>query len=292
MNILSLDIEEWYLGKEYFGAKDSTYAAYDRLLDELLEKMLMSGHKGTFFCIGKMAIDFPKVVRKISDAGHEVGCHSNRHQWLNKLSFEEVFEDTRVAIDSLQQCIGKKVVSYRAPAFSIGSNNKWAFEVLATNGITCDASVFPATRDFGGFPELSTIGPSVIKYHGIELHEFPIATSTFVGKEIAYSGGGYFRFFPFRFIEREMRKATYSMSYFHLGDFYPVIEGVLSKEEYERYFNEPGTLKARYLRYFKTNYGVKGNKKKLFKMLDNFEFMNILEADSVIDWSNSPVVSL
>lgn len=292
MNILTFDIEEWYLEKAYFGAKESKYAEYDRLLDDLLEKLSSAGLKGTFFCVGKLATEFPAVLRKIDNAGHEVGCHSNTHQWLNKMTFAEAMEDTHAAVDALQQCIGKKVVSFRAPAFSIGSNNKWTFEVLADNGITCDASVFPASRDFGGFPEFSKMEPTMVRYNGVELHEYPIATAKVLGKDIAYSGGGYFRFFPYGFVEKEIMKASYSMTYFHLGDLLPVISGVMSKEEYENYFNEPGTAKARYLRYVKTNLGVGKNKKKLFKLLNNLDFCNIADADLQIDWSKAPVVSL
>lgn len=290
MNILTFDVEEWYLEKAYFGAKESKYAAYDKLLDELLQKLEESNLKGTFFCVGRLAIDFPHVVRRIDDSGHEVGCHSNTHQWLNKMTFEEAMEDTHAAVDALEQCIGKKVQSYRAPAFSIGSENKWAFEVLAANGITRDASVFPVSRDFGGFPEFTKMEPTVVRYKGVELHEFPIATAKVLGKDIAYSGGGYFRFFPYSFIEKEMMRASYSMTYFHLGDLLPVVSGVMSKEDYERYFEEPGTMKARYLRYLKFNVGVKGNKKKLFRMMSDFKFINVAEANNRIDWDNAPVV--
>ena len=239
-----------------------------------------------------MATDFPQVVRKIFDAGHEIGCHSDTHQWLNKMTFEQAMEDTYTAVNALQQCIGQKVKSYRAPAFSIGGGNKWAFEVLASNGITCDASVFPASRDFGGFPEFAKIEPTIVKYKGIEIHEFPIVTVKVFGKEFAYSGGGYFRFFPYGFIEKEMSKASYSMTYFHLGDLHPVYKGVMTKEDYELYFNESGTVRARYLRYMKSNFGVESNKKKLFKLLNRMSFNNITDADQYIDWSSQPVVSL
>ena len=292
MNILTFDIEEWYLEKAYFGAKGSKYAEYDRLLDELLEKLDSSKLKGTFFCVGRLSSGFPDVVRKIDAAGHEVGCHSNIHQWLNKMTYQEAMEDTCAAVDALEQCIGKKISSYRAPAFSVGSGNKWAFEVLAANGITCDASVFPSSRDFGGFPEFTKMEPSVVRYNGIELHEYPIVTTKVMGKDIAYSGGGYFRFFPYRFIEKEMMSSPYSMTYFHLGDLNPVIEGIMTKEEYEKYFDEPGTTKARYLRYLKTNLGVKGNKRKLFKLIERMDFCNIMEAERQIDWSKAPIVSL
>ena len=292
MNILTFDIEEWYLEKAYFGAKESKYAEYDRLLEELLEKLSSTGLKGTFFCVGKLATDFPQVVRKISEAGHEVGCHSNTHQWLNKMTYQEAMEDTHAAVDALEQCIGQKVLSYRAPAFSIGSENKWAFEVLAANGITRDASVFPASRDFGGFPEFTKMEPTVVKYNGIELHEFPIATTKVFGKDIAYSGGGYFRFFPYGFVEKEMKRSPYSMTYFHLGDLNPVFSGVLSKEMYETYFDEPGTVKARYMRYVKTNLGVKRNKRKLFKLLGNMPFSNLEGAERKINWSESPMITI
>ena len=292
MNILTFDIEEWYLEKAYFGAKESRYAEYDRLLDELLKKLDDADLKATFFCVGKLATDFPGVVRKINEAGHEVGCHSNTHQWLNKMTYQEASEDTAAAIDALEQCIGKKVLSYRAPAFSICGSNKWAFEILAANGITRDASVFPASRDFGGFSEFSTDEPAMVNCNGISIKEFPICTTSILGRDMAYSGGGYFRFFPLSFVKKTMGKTNYSMTYFHLGDLLPVISGLMSKSEYENYFGEYGSLKTRLIRYAKTNLGVKSNKRKLFKLLETTSFDNLSTADEKLDWSKCPVVNL
>lgn len=292
MNILTFDIEEWFLEKAYFGAKASKYAEYDRLLDDILQKLDENGLKGTFFCVGRMGVDFPLIVRKIADAGHEVGCHSNSHQWLNKMTYEQMMDDTRVALDSLEQCVGKKITSYRAPAFSIGSNNKWAFEVLVANGIYRDASIFPLSRDFGGFPEFTKSEPTIIKYNGIEIHEFPIATTKVLGKEVAYSGGGYFRLFPYSFVEKKLRTEPYSMTYFHLGDLKPVISSVMSKVSYENYFGEPGTVIARYMRFLKTNLGVKGNREKLFRLLSRIDFVNLEQFEERFSWINAPVVLL
>ena len=100
MNILTFDMEEWYLEKAFFGAKETKYAEYDCLLDEVLDLLSRRDIKGTFFCVGRLATDFPKVVRKISEAGHEVGCHSNVHQWLNKMTFDEAMDDTHAAVDA------------------------------------------------------------------------------------------------------------------------------------------------------------------------------------------------
>lgn len=287
MNLLTFDIEEWYCYK-----RKELYPELDRYLNTILAKLDERQMNATFFCVGEMGRMFPDVIRKIHVHGHEVGCHSNVHFWLNKMSEEECRQDTRQAVDSLEQCIGEKVRSYRAPAFSIGESNKWALEVLSENGIDRDASIFPAARDFGGFPKFGQKTPCLVEYNGIRIKEFPICTAKVLGKEIAYSGGGYFRFFPLWFVKKEMRNNSYAMCYFHIGDLLPETGGVISKEAYEAYFKEPGTLKNRYMRYIKTNLGKKGALEKLKNLIFAEDFINVEQADNAIDWNNAPVVRL
>ena len=292
MNILTYDIEEWYVEKVFYGNHKEKYAKYDECLDKILAKLDETHTKGTFFCVGGMAREFPDVIKRIASNGHEIGCHSDRHTWLNKMSREEVEEDTHKAIDSLRQCTGQDVNSYRAPAFSVDKSNPWVFEILYKNGIKCDSSVFPAERDFGGFPDYGTAVPSIVTYNGCKMKEFPICLTNVIGKNVAYSGGGYFRFFPLWFVKNRIVSSDYSMCYFHIGDLIPEYSGVMSKEEYVDYFKEPGTLKNRYLRYFKTNIGKKGAFDKMNKLVDTMKFVNIAYADAVIDWEKVPTVEL
>lgn len=292
MNILTFDIEEWYLEKMLFGNHVEKYIELDKYLGEILDTLDERNIKGTFFCVGGLGRDFPEVVKRIADHGHEVGCHSDVHTWLNKMTPEECLADTYRAVDSLEQVIGKKVKSYRAPAFSIGASNKWAFEALAKCGIEYDASVFPAVRDFGGFAEFGQKTPAIIRYNGIELKEFPICTAKLMGKEIAYSGGGYFRFFPLWFVKKEIASADYSMEYFHIGDLLHEIGGVMSKEKYEEYFKEPGTVKARYIRYIKSNLGKISAFDKLKRLLNSTEFSNLEQAAQSLDWGKLPIVEI
>lgn len=287
MNLLTFDIEEWY---DFMGLNKSK--EFDRYLDAILNKLDDKKCQATFFCVGEMGRLFPKVIRKIHTRGHEIGCHSNVHAWLNKMTEQECREDTRRAVDSLEQCIGKKVESYRAPAFSISENNKWAFEILAENGIKMDASIFPASRDFGGFSNFGAKTPCVIEYNGIRLKEFPICMTKLFGKEMAYSGGGYFRFFPYGYIKKTINNSEYSMCYFHIGDLIPDSQGVMSKVDYESYFKEPGTLKARYIRFFKANFGKKDAFGKMMKLIDEIEFVGLRESDYIINWEKVPVVNL
>ena len=292
MNILTFDIEDWYMEKTLYGNRPSRYKQFDQCLDTILNLLDERQMKGTFFCLGQMAEMYPGVVLRIANRGHEIGCHPNYHIWLNKLNHDELREDTRQSIDLLQQCIGQKVVSYRAPAFSIGKENSWAFEVLAECGIERDASVYPAVRDFGGFAEFGQQKPTAVKFGGHTIKEFPICLTRFLGKEFAYSGGGYFRFFPLWYVKNRMHQTDYNMCYFHIEDLVPEIIAVMPRQEFEAYYKIPGTLKNRYKRYIKENIGKGSALSKMMSLVSCTDFVNIEMADRKVDWENVDTICL
>ena len=292
MNILTFDIEEWFLEKELHGDRQERYREFDGYLSRILDLLDERDIQATFFCVGQMGVHFPHVIRRIAERGHEIGCHSDQHTWLNKMSREDAEKDTRTAIDALQQCIGKKVQSYRAPAFSIGGTNTWTFEVLAANGIECDASVYPARRDFGGFADFGYKSPVMIQAGDVKLKEFPICTTRILGHEMAFSGGGYFRFFPLWFVRNRMNTSDYNMCYFHIGDLIPESNHLQTREEYEAYFKEKGTWFNRYKRYFKSNAGKKHAFGKMEQLILKMPFMSIEKANREINWKEAPIVDL
>ena len=291
MNILTFDIEEWYL--EAKGAnRDSRYQQLDSTFSKLLNELDKSNVKATFFCVGKLALDFPEVIRTIVTRGHEVGCHSNVHTWLDKMDEETLREDTTEALKALEDVSGQKVKCYRAPAFSITEKNKWAVTVLAECGIESDTSVFPATRDFGGYPTFPFDVPCKITYQGAVLKEYPVSLTSVTGKKIAYSGGGYFRSLPYWFISKTIKSREYNICYFHLADLINEEQKLLSRDKYESYFKEPGTLKNRLVRYMKSNIGTGNGYAKLTKLLSDYPFVNINDADKMREWENVEMVSL
>lgn len=292
MNIHTYDIEEWFLQKHVYGDHAEMYKQYDQCLGYVLDLLDKLQYKGTFFCVGIMAKEFPEVIRRITSHGHEIGCHSYKHEWLTTMSREQAREDTRTAIDALEQCIGQKVISYRAPAFSIGADNKWMFEVLAECGIERDASVFPASREFGGFPQFGENVPTLVKYKGFEIKEFPIPTTKLLGLDLAFSGGGFFRLLPLGFVQRRMEQNTYNMCYFHIEDLIHTLLPFYSSTAYESYFKEPGTLYNRSKRYFKQNVGKTWALKNLEKLLKSMSFCNLEDADRRMDWGTAPQVNL
>ena len=292
MNILTFDIEEWYLEKTLYGGHAEKYALYDDYLSKILDLLDRRGVKATFFCVGGMGEFFPEVVKKIDARGHEVGCHSYRHTWLNKMTDAEAREDTKRAVDALEQCLGKKVLSYRAPAFSVGGGNLSVFNVLHECGIERDASVFPAVRDFGGFSDYPVSAPSWVNTYSAKLKEFPVCMTKILGREMAYSGGGYFRFFPLGFIKSRMKGSDYNMCYFHIGDLVPSSNRMMSRKDYEDYFKEPGSYANRMKRYFKSNIGKGSAFQKMVSLIEQTDFVSIEQADSMIDWSQAADVKV
>lgn len=293
MNILTFDIEEWALeAAREGGGRPKRFAEYDRILGQLLETMSARGLHATCFCTGIMAANYPHIIRRLDDAGHEIACHSYIHTWCNKMSPEQMQEDTHAAIDSLEQCIGKKVKGYRAPAFSITEKTPYAFEILANNGIEYDASIFPAKRDSGGFPAFGFDTPARVRFKDIEMKEFPIPLLHLGRWKTAYSGGGYFRMLPYWLVCHTMRRSEYSMTYFHLNDLITEAKTLMSPQAYERYFKEKGTVFNRYRRYIKSNIRTGDAMAKLIRLINNNDFINISAAYQQINWDNTPIVQL
>lgn len=292
MNILTFDIEEWYLEKILHGGRAFRYQQFDETFAKVLDELDAYGIKATFFCVGRLATDFPQVIRDIVKRNHEVGCHSNEHTWLNKMTEEQLRKDTTEAVRALEDVSGQKVTSYRAPAFSIMTENKWAVNVLADCGIESDASIFPTGRDYGGYKGFPQDTPCIISHARARLKEYPICTTSVLGKTMAYSGGGFFRLLPYWLVSRTMKRRDYNICYFHLNDLINQKIAFKSKAEYEEYFKEPGTLKNRLVRYAKSNIGTGNAYEKFQRLLSEHQFVNLKEADGLTDWNKTNTIAL
>ena len=56
-----------------------------------------------------------EAVKKISDAGHEIGNHSDTHPHVNNLSLEKNIEEIQNCSNKIEQITGKKTTLYRGP---------------------------------------------------------------------------------------------------------------------------------------------------------------------------------
>jgi len=282
MNILTFDIEEWFHLLDNESTKTvNEWKNYDSRIHENMERIfrMLEGHnqKATFFCLGWIAETYPEVIRDIVARGYEVGTHTRMHQLVYEQTPKEFNNDVEFSVKTLEDITGKKVKYFRAPGFSIREDNKWAFEVLVKNGIEVDSSVFPAPRAHGGLPSYTEPVPSLLKYNGIELKELPINYHNVLGVPIIFSGGGYFRFFPYRLIKQWTLQSSYVMSYLHPRDFDA---------------SQPMIKDLPMMRKQKAYVGLRGAAKKFDHWLTDFDFVDIKTAVKQIDWERVPEVQL
>ena len=282
MNILTFDIEEWFHILDNDSTKsEKNWINYESRIHKNMEKIFdileSTNTKASFFVLGWIAEKYPELIREISDRGHEIGSHTHLHQLVFEQDRNTFYQDVDRSIKTLEDISGKKVRMFRAPGFSITETNKWAFEVLYELGIEIDSSVFPAQRSHGGFAQYGAAEPSILKYNGTQLKEFPINAHSVLTKPIIFSGGGYFRLFPYNVIKSFTEKSSYVMSYFHPRDFDPT---------------QPMINDLSLQRKFKSYVGLNTSQKKLITWLHDFQFTDISDANDSIDWHKVKEIEL
>jgi polysaccharide deacetylase family protein (PEP-CTERM system associated) len=167
--------------------------------ERILSLLAAIGMRATFFVLGWIAERHPQLVRKIRQAGHEIGSHGYAHRLIYRQTPEEFRADIRRAAVILEDILGEHVMAYRAPSFSITAQSRWALEILVEEGFTVDSSVVPIYHDFCGMPGAKT-GLHRLQTPAGGIWEFPPAILS-LGKNInlPVGGGGYFRLYPLRF---------------------------------------------------------------------------------------------
>lgn len=278
MNILTFDIEDWYNHDDYtqdFEWDKFEVRVYDGV-DKILSALEDCDIKASFMCVGWLAERHPQVIRSISEAGHHIGCHSYQHQLATRFTPQQFKEDTYKAKCLLEDVSGQAVDAFRVPSFSITKSNKWAFDVLAELGFIYDCSVFPAVHEFGGIPGFPA-EPAIIETSYGDLKEFPINLGQILGREIVYTGGGYFRIIPYKILSSMMKESSYVMSYFHPSDFDP---------------NQPHMRHLSLMRQFKNRVALKGSYDKFKRIISNFDFIDIPTANQLVDWSRCAKINL
>ena len=73
------------------------------------------GVKATFFVVGQWVDKYPESVKALSDAGHEVMCHSNDHAHFNTLSAQQIAQDIATCCDKIQAVTGVRPSLFRPP---------------------------------------------------------------------------------------------------------------------------------------------------------------------------------
>ncbi len=232
---LSFDIEDWFHIVEIAAVEDPSLwpglsaesSLVERYTDLILRVCDDHRARATFFILGWIADKHPALVRRIADAGHEIGSHSFWHRKVYELTpetFRKDMAESLAAIRAGASDPGLAIRGFRAPSFSITQGAEWAFDTLLDLGFTYDASLFPAKRGHGGYA--CPLGAHIVTApSGRRIPELPMSIARFGPKRLCYSGGGYLRLLPLPLIERgiaqEAAEGRPTVVYLHPRDFAP-----------------------------------------------------------------------
>ncbi len=246
VNALTIDVEDYfqvsafapYIRRDEW---DSRECRVERNVDRILAMLASNRIHATFFTLGWIAERYPQLVRRIVAGGHELASHGYGHERASDLTPVAFNADITRAKKLLEDLGGVEVRGYRAPSFSIGINNLWAFDSLARAGYRYSSSIYPIQHDHYGMPD----SPRFAYRVGAGLLEVPVTTVRMMKRNFPSSGGGYFRLLPYPVSRWLMRRVNAvdrepAIFYFHPWEIdpdQPRVAGVDAKSRFRHYVN-------------------------------------------------------
>ncbi|WP_238532818.1 polysaccharide deacetylase family protein [Halalkalicoccus jeotgali] len=233
-NVISFDLEHWYsatlLRDEVTDPADRIRTSVGIVLDMLAEHDTLA----TFFTVGEVAEEYPTLIGRIADAGHEVASHGHTHTPLFDLTRTAFAEELEASAEAIAAATGRRPIGFRAPNFSVTPRTQWAFDALVEAGYLYDSSVFPVKTPMYGVNGAPLhpyrVDPDAPFTDGSAsangLVEFPIATFH-PRLRLPIAGGFYGRLLPTRLVEMGIRNLNQrglpAMIYFHPWEFNPAV---------------------------------------------------------------------
>lgn len=202
VNALTIDVEDYFHVAAFASniSRDSWHCRESRVVGNTHKILAIFDEfkaKGTFFVLGCVAEQFPRLVREIAACGHEIACHGFSHQLVYEQSAEEFFRETQHAKSLLEDITGSAILGYRAASYSIVQESLWALDILVELGFVYDSSIFPVRHDRYGIPNGKRRPHVLTTPNSRSIVEWPLSTAKILGYRLPVSGGGYFRLLPY-----------------------------------------------------------------------------------------------
>ena len=245
INALTIDVEDYFQVSAFAphiprSEWPTRECRIERNVDRILAMLDQHGTHATFFTLGWLAERYPALVRRIVAEGHELASHGYGHERASDQTETAFFADVNLAKLILEDLAGQEVKGYRAPSFSIGAKNLWAFDCLERAGYRYSSSIYPIRHDHYGMPEAPRHAHSVGN-----LLEIPATTLRFLNRNWPASGGGYFRLMPYGLSRWMLRRINHVdklpvVFYFHpweIDSGQPRIPNISSKTRFRHYVN-------------------------------------------------------
>ncbi|MBT9500998.1 MAG: DUF3473 domain-containing protein [Burkholderiaceae bacterium] len=245
-NALTIDVEDYFQVSAfapYIARSDweQRECRVEHNVHRILGLLRQHQVKATFFTLGWIAERYPNLVRSVVAEGHELASHGYGHERASDLSQAAFSDDITRSKALLEDLSGSAVTGYRAPSFSIGTGNLWAFDSLARAGYRYSSSIYPIRHDHYGMPDSPRFAHQVRD----DLLEVPVTTLRLFNRNLPASGGGYFRLLPYALSRWMFRRVNAvdgqaAVFYFHpweIDSEQPRIAGIDRKTRFRHYVN-------------------------------------------------------
>lgn len=83
--------------------------------DSILAELKEAGAKATFFVTGEFCDNYPDDVKKMYDAGHEIGNHTDTHPHMEGINVNDLIKDVRECSRKIKMITGEEPKTFRAP---------------------------------------------------------------------------------------------------------------------------------------------------------------------------------
>lgn len=135
---------------------------------DLLKTLKDNDVKATFFMVGYNIAEYPWIVRKVFNDGHDIGIHSYGHTNYSLMEFDDVINDIDKCADLIYNEIGKRPYLVRPPFGSINvddiDTDKYFF--VNWNVDPCDWKLTSA-EEIANAAVKHTVPGSIILLHDI-----------------------------------------------------------------------------------------------------------------------------
>lgn len=194
----------------------------ERLL-ELLDSHAVSA---TFFVVSELVEEYPDLLARVAEHGHEIASHTRSHESLPDLDDTEQDRQITGSKRDLASTLGVDVTGFRAPTCRIDDR---VYERLVTAGYEYSSSVMPSVPIPGFYSnEYPFSEPITVETAVGSITEFPLATHPTLGLPLS---GAWIRLLGRRYaldglktlVERGMPVFTYS----HPWEFVPISDSDL-----------------------------------------------------------------
>lgn len=85
------------------------------ITEKLLDGLAARNVKATFFLCGYRIETFPEIAQRMAEEGHELGLHSNRHDYMQHMTKEEALDDLAECQSILTESTGVSARLFRPP---------------------------------------------------------------------------------------------------------------------------------------------------------------------------------